>query len=152
MRHPVPILRKRILCVVANHGLIDIITHPSRIFIYAAALTPIPDIAWLIAFVPASVIHFGQDVGIFGSVLLHLLLAAFAVRLNVEFAETCLLIFMMLVHIPCVIMRLNSKTNVMCMGALIVAGLFGWSLADPANMITLRNARVVTLHCILGMF
>ena len=34
MRHAVPMLRKRILCVIANHGLIDIITHPSKIFIY----------------------------------------------------------------------------------------------------------------------
>lgn len=146
-----PILRRRVLCVAANHGMIDLVIHPSRIWVYAALLTPIPDIVWWIAFVPASVIHFGQDVGMFGSVLLHMFLAACAVHVDVEFAETCLLVFMVVVHIPCVLMRLNSRASVIFMFALIVAGLLGWSLVDPAHMISVTNAKVVTLHCLLGM-
>jgi len=150
MRHAVPMLRKRILCVIANHGLIDIITHPSKIFIYTAVLTPIPDIVWFIAFVPASVIHFGQDIGIFGSVLFHLMLTAIVVKVNFDFAEMCLMVFMVCVHIPCAIIRLRSKTSVLFMGALIASGMAGWSLADTTKLITVTNAKLITIHCLLG--
>ena len=151
-RHAVtPMLRKRIICVVANHGLIDILSHNSRIWLYAMVLTPVPDIAWFIAFVPASVIHFGLDVGIFGSVLLHIVLISCAVIVNVECAETCLLVFMVFIHIPCIFMRLHSVIKQMSMCALIVAGFFGWSLVDQEKIISSMNMRLVTLHCLLGI-
>lgn len=146
MRHTAPILQKRILCIIANHGLIDIITHPSRIFIYTAVLTPIPGIAWFIAFVPASVFHFSQDIGIFGSVLFHLVLTAIAVKVNFDFAEACLLVFMVFVHIPCAIIRLRSKTSVL----FIASGMAGWSLADTTKLISVTNVKLITIHCLLG--
>jgi len=146
-----PMLRNRVVCVLANHGLIDIIIHPSRIWMYAFAFTPTPQIAWLIAFVPASVLHFGRDLGLYGSVWLHAMLAACAVTGNVAFAETCLFVFMMCVHIPCVLLRLKSVAHIICMCALIVSGLFQYSLVDPENAISSLNVRIVTMHCWLGM-
>ena len=147
-----PTLKKRILCVAANHGMIDIVTHPTRTLLYTMALAPIPDIAWVIAFVPASIAHFGRDIGIKGSLLLHMLLGTCAfVFKNTIIAETILLAYIAVIHIPAATMRLNHIQK-LCMFTLIVLGYTGYTPADPDDIATPLNIRVVTMHCILGLW
>lgn len=83
--------------------------------------------------------------------MLHLLLIACVyVFGDGVVAETILLVYMALIHIPAAVMRLNPIQK-LCMFTLIGLGLAGWSLADTDDLITPMNIRVVTMHCMLGL-
>ena len=145
-------MRKRVLCVAANHGMIDIVTHPTRTLLYTIALAPIPDLAWVVVFVPASIAHFSRDIGVRGSLILHMLLVSCVlVFKNTLFAETILLGYMALIHIPAATLRLNPMQK-LCMLILIALGFSGYTPANPDDLATPLNMRIVTLHCILGLW
>jgi hypothetical protein len=115
------------------------------------ALAPLPDIAWLIAYAPSSIWHFGKDIGMIGSVLLHtLLLVCYIFFGNVHVSETLLLLYMSVIHIPCVFLRLESTLQMICMSLLVLLGAFGLSVVDPDKSLSHANLRIVMLHCCIN--
>tara|TARA_Y100000389_G_scaffold197342_1_gene231768 strand:+ start:4570 stop:5049 length:480 start_codon:yes stop_codon:yes gene_type:complete len=117
MRFVVPVSNQLALSIAAAHGAADAGRHPAQLLLYGLALLPWSGRTTTAAFAAASVVHFAQDVGVGGSLLLHAAATGLAFR-SMEKAVRLMLAYMLAVHIPCLTVVLAAKSrfaSVACM-------------------------------------
>ena len=117
MRFLVPVSSQLALSIAAAHGAADAGRHPAQLLLYGMVLLPWSGRATTAAFAAASVVHFAQDVGVEGSLLLHAVVTGLALR-NVEVAVRLMLAYILAIHIPRLTVVLASKArlaSVACM-------------------------------------
>tara|TARA_B100001109_G_scaffold243426_1_gene229236 strand:- start:724 stop:1203 length:480 start_codon:yes stop_codon:yes gene_type:complete len=118
MRFVVPVSNQLALSIAAAHGAADAGRHPAQLLLYGLALLPWSARTTTAAFAAASVVHFAQDVGVGGSLLLHAAATGLAFR-NVEKAVRLMLAYILTVHIPFLTMMLAAKSRFASIGCMI---------------------------------
>ena len=118
MRFIVPVSNQLALSIAAAHGAADAGRHPAQLLLYGIALLPWSGRTTTAAFAASSVIHFAQDVGVAGSILLHVAATGLAFH-NVEKAVRLMLAYILTVHIPCLSVALVARGRVASMAFMV---------------------------------
>ena len=132
---------------VALHGLVDCISK-SRLLCYIPALVPFEG-AWLSGvFVTASLVHFSADVSVLVSVLIHSMIAMFALLDAREGATAILLGYMWIVHMPLMLFRAFVAGQYLAFAVILLsisAGAYGGtSLLTRLHLIDHQNEEKTT--------
>ena len=100
----VPVWSPVLLAIAAGHGAVDLGRPTDELAPYLFVLLPVGSLMSTGAFLIASVLHFTDDLGPAGSVLLHA--GVYVVdSVNRELASTLMMIYMVLLHVPLLIQR-----------------------------------------------
>ena len=155
MRFVIPVSNQLALSIAAAHGAADAGRHPAQLLVYGLALMPWSGRTTTSAFAAASIVHFAQDVGVGGSLLLHAVVTGLAFR-NVQKAVGLMLAYMLAVHIPFLTMMLAAKArfaSVACM--LYTIMLFArWEVPRVERgyyLFTHRQQLLVVCHVLISV-
>lgn len=96
---------------------------PCALLAYSAVALPLPSNACTAAFAAGSVAHFAEDVGLVGSVALHVALLSVAVYVGVKSAVAALFVYFFVVHIPLLLIRLALNRDKRRAAVLVAAAL-----------------------------
>lgn len=118
MRFVLQVHSQLALSIAAAHGAADAGRHPAQLLIYGLALLPWPGCAVTAAFAASSVVHFAQDVGVRGSLLLHAAATVLACR-DAERAVKLMLAHLVAVHIPRLAMVLADKGHLAALACML---------------------------------
>lgn len=105
MRFKVPCTNRLQLSLAAAHGAVDAAKPPELLAVYALALLPVPGPLCTAGFALSSVVHFASDIGLWGSIVLHLVLSITA-AVSYKEAVSMLLNYMCYLHIPLLVVKL----------------------------------------------
>tara|TARA_B110001452_G_scaffold138332_1_gene115002 strand:- start:8225 stop:8764 length:540 start_codon:yes stop_codon:yes gene_type:complete len=124
---------ERALAVVTIHGIVDVLS-PAKLLLYAAvglAIGLSPRVQRLLLdhptrlFFVASWVHFAEDLGWAPSAALHLAVVGLHTRQRTDAATRLMLVYILLVHLPCLFWRLAREgatlSTVLLLGALLTA-------------------------------
>ena len=155
MRFLVPVSSQLALSIAAAHGAADAGRHPAQLLLYGMVLLPWSGRATTAAFAAASVVHFAQDVGVEGSLLLHAVVTGLALR-NVEVAVRLMLAFILAIHIPRLTVVLASKARLASMVCMLYAMLLfaRWELPKVERGYLLlghRQQLLIVCHVLISL-
>jgi hypothetical protein len=155
MRFVLPTKNQLALSVAAAHGAADAGRHPAQLLIYGIALLPWSNRATTAAFAASSVVHFAQDLGTGGSLLLHATAAGLALH-SVEKAVRLVLTYMIAVHIPCLAFALARKGRTASAACMVCAMLLFARLKVPrikngCFLFTHRQQLLIVAHVLIQM-
>jgi hypothetical protein len=111
------------LAIAAAHGASDIGKPPGLLAVYSLALLPVPGPACTAGFAFSSLLHFAGDMGMAGSLALHVTLAGMAV-VSTELATSALLLYMNFIHIPILVAKLCASGSFYSVFAMMYTMLF----------------------------
>lgn len=126
---------ERALAVVTIHGVVDVLS-PTKLLTYAVvglaiAVSPrverlfLDHLTWL--FFVASWMHFAEDLGCVPSAALHLVVVTLHTRERTDAATRLMLAYILLIHLPCLFLRLAGEgatgSTVVLLTALLAAAL-----------------------------
>jgi hypothetical protein len=123
MKFTLPCTNRVQLGIAAAHGVSDVGKPPELLAVYALSLLPVPGPACTAGFAFASLLHFAGDVGLAGSLALHIALAGMAV-VSMELATSALLFYMNFIHIPILVVKLCSSGSVYSVFAMVYTMIF----------------------------
>jgi hypothetical protein len=123
MRFSIPMESPAALAVVAAHGAVDVCCPLRSLLAYSAVALPLPSDACTAAFAAGSVAHFAEDVGLVGSVALHVALLNVAIYVGVKSAVEALFAYFFVVHIPLLVVRLALNRDRRRAAVLVAATL-----------------------------
>lgn len=86
-------------CAASTHGITDAAYSPQTLWPYAVLMLPIPRVINAYAFCVASVVHFGYDIGLVPSALLHAGLFALASK-DRGLASSVGCLYYTAIHVP----------------------------------------------------
>jgi hypothetical protein len=118
MRFILPVSNQLALSIAAAHGAADAGRHPAQLLVYGLALMPWSGRTATSAFAAASIVHFAQDVGVAGSLLLHAVVTGLAFR-NVQKAVRLMLAYILAIHIPCLVVVLAAKARLASISCML---------------------------------
>jgi hypothetical protein len=151
MRFSIPCRSRFRLALAVGHGAADFSRPPAQLLAYGAALLPVPGPACTAAFGAASVVHFAADLGLDGSLALHLAVLALA---GSSYARAMALVlnFMAFWHVPRTAARLAAAGD---LAGLAFAALLALASAarprKPSFELGHKKQLVVVIHALLGM-
>lgn len=142
---------KPLIAIISCHGLTDL---DSKQFVlpYATVLSvPLPSAAITALFCAASLYHFSEDVGIRGSIYLHLSALFIGVAFGVQAAFLVMIAYMGLVHTPFHYLRCSLNSRATAAKAAFFIGILAAILAttlDNHTTIELSDfhQRIATAH------
>ena len=155
MRFLLPISSPLALSIAAAHGAADAGRHPAQLLVYSLALLPWSGRAATSGFAAASVVHFAQDIGVSGSLLLHFAAMGLALR-NMEKAVRLVLAYMLVVHIPLLAVLLATKARLASIACMIYTMLLfaRWKLPKTEHGYYLfghGQQLLVTCHVLISI-
>lgn len=144
-------LSRRLFAAVALHGIVDF-AEPVTLVAYPACLT-IPDRLAVPVFAVASVAHFAQDLGFAQSLLFHLLLVLLPPRVALAVLD----VFMVLIHLPCLFVRILVHGQTLSLALLFSGFVAGIALPGRVcrrmivkGVVVLKpiHLKIVSAHCL----
>lgn len=128
-------------CAASTHGITDAAHSPCDLWPYAVLLLPTPRVAFL----AASVVHFGYDIGLLPSALMHAGLFALAAQDRV-LASTLGCLYYTAVHVPLHLRRHWEATRLAPLALLGSGLLFPWTRGVRHVRISRAAQRLVVGH------
>jgi hypothetical protein len=145
------------LAVAAAHGAVDLARPPAHWTVYILALLPVPSRVCTVAFGVASVVHFGADVSLPGSIVLHAAFAAASFLRDGAIAFDVVLDYMVAIHIPLLVARLAlgmklKALAILALSTLVAIKHIGALMDDSTFVLTDKHQLVVVAHVLLTVF
>jgi len=134
------------------HGLADLYQPRETLLPYTILLPlPLPSVLTNITFFFASACHFSNDVGIFASVMGHVLILVFGMN-SIPLATDTFCLFYLSCHVPFTLQRLwkQSKSDAISLGSLITVSLIATHIFIESRAIEVGTVaqRLVIAHAI----
>ena len=135
-----------IVALVVSHGATDLDTRTWPLAYLAAALLPARTVTPIFAFF--SWVHFAEDLGLMGSISLHVIAGLVWQFVSVQRGLELMLAYLAGVHTPSHYLRCWMRARYAGLGMAFLATLGAWNLLGRTRTVTVSEAaqRVVIAH------